>query len=561
MRLLKLFFADRSSEAAYQASLVTRDRALTAQQESIDLMKRLIAQMEDDPLMTKARESLEEILENPDVITDEVFNNIMSKTQEVLNANYESQVDQFLDSARGRGVSGDTLAIQLSKAKNARAQGMAAAYRDAIIARSKEGLTTSMEAINTAFSQLNNFFQNKRIATEDLVNIHQSVVPETFRNYGPPSQATPSGVGGAGGGAGAGERTEIPIDPNVQRTLGQDQEANELFEKYKRDAIGGTGGDSSVGLPTMSNAEKFGGTPEEIAAQFGRGLDPSAIATGPGDGSGQEAALAEERRLRIEKGLPAEPVSGQDQLLSAQIADLKSSIPKGGADLGALQASIKDTFSGAVGDPTGKITDYNSTSSPYGSYTPSPTREGAVPGVKQTNYGITPTGQNYGSSATRGISAPETTLAGQGLGGSGVTMAGGAVEAKRVADMIGTRNNQTGGVITPEQIIGTTAGGGVRKDALSYNQQKAAEQNKGPGFYTTMYRSGDTGRKEDVIAIGQKWNSTAGLDEAEAARLQEATGGTAKAQPTKKSNSTKSSLLKKALGFAMGGFAGMGGAR
>lgn len=189
---------DQSSENAYQAALVTRDRALQARQESIDVLRRLLSQMEDDPLVQKARANLDKILENPEVITDEVFNNIMSKTGEVLDANYDQQVQQVLAAARSKGVSGPALQLTLQRAKEARATAIASAYRDAIIERASTGLQTSLDAINQTSSLLNNLFNQQRVVTEDLVNTMQTVVEEPFRNVGPaelPQAAAPSGAG------------------------------------------------------------------------------------------------------------------------------------------------------------------------------------------------------------------------------------------------------------------------------------------------------------------------------------------------------------------------------
>ena len=55
------------------------------------------------------------------------------------------------------------------------------------------------------------------------------------------------------------------------------------------------------------------------------------------------------------------------------------------------------------------------------------------------------------------------TLKGEGLPSTGVTMGGGVKEVQRVADMLGQTNKQTGGIITPADIIGTSEGGGVRQ--------------------------------------------------------------------------------------------------
>lgn len=479
MRILKLYFQDASSAAAYEASIVTRDRALAAQQQSIDIIKRLISQMEDDPLMTLARESLEKILKNPEVITDEVFGNIMSKTQEVLNANYDSQVEQFLDTARSRGVTGDTLAIQLSKAKNARAQGMAAAYRDALIARAKEGLTTSIDAINTTFSNLNAFYQNKRVASEDLVNIYQSVVPEPFQNYGAP------GAGGAGGGGGAGVMySPIQADYSGAALSNAFQESFEKFnapmtmEDFQRIvSMPGqvSGGPTSV-TGTLTDAERLGLPAAGTAAQ------PTPTGGAP---MGEAAAQAEEARLRVAAGLPAQPVSAdvQEAQLRESMGLPAQPIPAE-EQLKALQQKFQQTINGAqaplaldpnlsqsMQDAASNIINQTLAKAPTSYYTPGvqsgaaaglgAVTPGQTAGITPTSYGITNTGLIYPSSASKGQPAPEVTMTGGGLPAAGVTMGGGVQEAQRVAGMIG-QTTPTGQIISPTQIIGTTSGGGVR---------------------------------------------------------------------------------------------------
>jgi len=443
MQIFKLYFQDASSEAAYQASLVTRDRALQSRQESIDIMKRLISQMEDDPLMTLARQSLEKILQNPDVITDEVFNNIMSKTQEVLDANYDTQVEQFLDTARSRGVTGDTLAIQLSKAKNARAQGMASAYRDALIARSKEGLTTSLEAINSTFTNLNNFFQNKRIATEGLVNAVQSVVQnpnygEPFRNEGAPAAAM---IGGGGGGAagGAGNRTAIPIN---------DPLAGKTFAEWG--VSGPEGGAGQVPTGPVANAEgstKGTLTDEQI---FGQG----AIPTG-----GPDATPLSPQQYKDGVGSQVSAADlSTDELLKLTNAIGKEFKPQTMNLNAGLSTSLQDAAQKSVSGMLSK-----STVAPV---------MGAAPGYNQTPQATT---IKPGYQATPNVTGGYATLSGAGLPSSGVEMGGGTAEAARVSNMIGQTNQRTGEVITPDQIIGTSAGGGVRKLAEPVQAQTGNE--------------------------------------------------------------------------------------
>jgi len=187
-----------SNESAYQAALITEQRALDGHTQAIDLLQRLLDSMGDDPLLVQTKTNLQKILENPEVITDEVFNNIMSKTGEILDTNYDQQVQEVLGAARAKGVSGPALQVTLQKAKQQRAVAMAGAYREAIIARSESGLKTNMEAIASATSLLNNLFTNQRVASEDLATVMREVVPAPFRNYGVDDvQAGGSGGNGA----------------------------------------------------------------------------------------------------------------------------------------------------------------------------------------------------------------------------------------------------------------------------------------------------------------------------------------------------------------------------
>jgi hypothetical protein len=449
MQIFKLYFQDASSEAAYQASLITRDRALASRQESIDIMKRLISQMEDDPLMTLARQSLEKILQNPDVITDEVFNNIMSKTQEVLDANYDTQVEQFLDTARSRGVTGDTLAIQLSKAKNARAQGMAAAYRDALIARSKEGLTTSLDAINATFTGLNNFFQNKRIATEDLVNAVQSVVPEPFLYSGPPSEAMIGGAGGAGGGGG---RTDIPI---------HDPLAGKTFAEW---GVSGPEGGIAGQVPTGPVANAEGATKGTLTTEqiFGQGIIP----TGGPNVSTTDTNIAQPNVNPLSPATPeSEQLTALQNKIQQTFSGAQAPLNMGGnltetmvnASKNAINQMLKSSgVSGVSGLVSGAV-----------QAAPTVVQSG---GVKPVTYSVTPQG-TIQTGKEGGGAYNMATLSGPGLPASGVEMGGGTKEAQRVAGLIGTVNPKTGQIISPTDIIGSTSGGGVRTPASSVGAQ------------------------------------------------------------------------------------------
>jgi hypothetical protein len=425
-------------------------------------MKRLISQMEDDPLMTLARQSLEKILQNPDVITDEVFNNIMSKTQEVLDANYDTQVEQFLDTARSRGVTGDTLAIQLSKAKNARAQGMASAYRDALIARSKEGLTTSLEAINSTFTNLNNFFQNKRIATEGLVNAVQSVVQnpnygEPFRNEGAPAAAM---IGGGGGGA-AGGRRQIGYDfSGVDAKREAEANRENALEIARIQSMpgqpGGTPTQVTSGTPT-SATQVAGGTPtggpdQVPAANQEAQLRASMIASGMlpqqyKDGVGSQVSAAD---LSTDELLKLTNAIGKE--FKPQTMNLNAGLSTSLQD--AAQKSVSNMMTKA---PTVSTVPYVSTMTPNAQTAPQATT-------------IKP-----GYQATLQSPGGYTNLSGAGLPSSGVEMGGGTAEAARVSNMIGQTNQRTGEVITPDQIIGTSAGGGVRKLAEPVQAQTGNE--------------------------------------------------------------------------------------
>jgi hypothetical protein len=193
-----------SNEAIYQAALITEQRALTGHQDAIDIMQRLLASMGDDPLLAQTKENLMKILENPEVITDEVFNNIMSKTGEILDTNYDQQVQEVLGAARSKGVSGPALQVTLQKAKEARASAMASAYRDAIISRSESGLKTSMDAITSASNLLTQLFDQQRVLTTDIANVMRETVEAPFRNYGVDSVQEGQVSGGGGGGGGGG---------------------------------------------------------------------------------------------------------------------------------------------------------------------------------------------------------------------------------------------------------------------------------------------------------------------------------------------------------------------
>lgn len=209
-----------SNEAAYQAALITEQRALDGHTQAIDLLQRLLDSMGDDPLLVQTKTNLQKILENPEVITDEVFNNIMSKTGEILDTNYDQQVQEVLGAARSKGVSGPALQVTLQKAKQARAVAMASAYREAIISRSESGLKTNMEAIASATNLLNQLFTNQRATSQDLATVMREVVPAPFRNSGVDDvQAADPNAGGGGGAGGAGGGSK-PLTMDFSQTGG-----------------------------------------------------------------------------------------------------------------------------------------------------------------------------------------------------------------------------------------------------------------------------------------------------------------------------------------------------
>jgi hypothetical protein len=203
-----------SNESIYQAALITEQRQLQGRQDALDIMQRLLAQMGDDPLLVQTKANLTKILENPEVITDEVFNNIMSKTGEILDTNYDQQVQEVLGAARSKGVSGPALQVTLQKAKEARASAMATAYRDAIIERANSGLKTNMDAITSASNLLINLFGQQRVLTTDIANVMRETVDAPFRNYGVDDVQAGQVGGGGGGGGGGGSGSVVTGQPS-----------------------------------------------------------------------------------------------------------------------------------------------------------------------------------------------------------------------------------------------------------------------------------------------------------------------------------------------------------
>jgi len=127
----------------------------------------------------------------------------MSKTGEILDTNYDQQVQEVLGAARSKGVSGPALQVTLQKAKEARASAMAGAYRDALIERANSGLKTSMDAITSASNLLTQLFDQQRVLTTDVANVMRETVEAPFRNYGTDSAQAGEVGGGSGGGRGA----------------------------------------------------------------------------------------------------------------------------------------------------------------------------------------------------------------------------------------------------------------------------------------------------------------------------------------------------------------------
>jgi len=256
----------------YQAALVTRDRALQGRQDAIDVLRRTISQLEGNPMAQLLQEKLELIIEHPSVITDEVFNNIMSATNEMLDATYDSETRQFLDTARARGITGPALQSQLQKAKSAKTQALAQAYRDAVIARAQEGRTTQLEAVNQLNNFLSNFFNQKRVLTEDLANVLRSVVEEPYVNPGPPALPQAPSAGGAGGaGAWVPIMGEYPGAPGGSIAERARQRMEEDIAKMRERYLGtgplgarGEEGRNIMGVSTQAQADQLAQQQKQI---------------------------------------------------------------------------------------------------------------------------------------------------------------------------------------------------------------------------------------------------------------------------------------------------------
>lgn len=290
-----------SNESIYQASLVTEQRALAGHQDAIDIMQRLLASMGDDPLLVKTKENLTKILENPEVITDEVFNNIMSKTGEILDTNYDQQVQEVLGAARASGVSGPALQVTLQKAKEARATAMASAYRDAIIERSASGLKTSMDAITSASNLLTQLFDQQRVLTTDIANVMRETVAAPFRNYGVDDvQAGGEGGNGASlGGYGStpasdysnvagyklGDLTRADEAASAAQGVGSAQQSDAAFQASQaaRNAASKWNPD---GTPKATTPAAPQAVPNAVPGQPGAPVSLTADERGPASGTG-----------------------------------------------------------------------------------------------------------------------------------------------------------------------------------------------------------------------------------------------------------------------------------
>lgn len=472
-RLFGLVFQELPS--LEEAAGITRDRALQGRQDAIDVIKRTLGEMENNPVALQMQEVLSEIMDSPSLITDEIFNNIMSKTGEVLDASYDAEVGQFLDAARARGIAGPALQTQLQRAKQAKSSALAGAYRDAIIARAKEGKQTQLEAVRIGNSLLSNLFDQKRVLTEDLANVLQSVVEEPFVNPGPPR--LPQAPGGAGGGGGGGF-SSIDYKGRIGPRLGEDTSGGGGgYDPTDYDGV------AYPNQPKLTNAERFGltGQVKELQTQ----VDKQKSLTD------QQQAFANQRAyLDSGETPPMLDASGKLQSTADYAKAAAESLQKAGLSAGS---------EGAEG-LAGRVSQY---SQPGGSVSPPP--GGSVgmltPGVQRMDFGRP-------KENTMRLSSGETISFGGG--------AAGAAHAESLAKQY-----------QPGSIIGTSAGAGVRlnPDGSVYQED---DSERGSGFWTTTYESDGEG---GARAKGRKWNSTAGWSKEEADRARSATGGTGGMSP------------------------------
>lgn len=435
--------ADASSRAAYEAALITQNRALQARQDAIDVMRRLLEEFDTDPLITKAKEALTDILENPDVITDEVFNNIMSKTTEVLDANFDSQVSEMLGYARKNNISGSALQLGLQRAKNARATAIAGAYRDAIIQRSQEGLKTQTEALNSTMQYMTNFFQQKRVVSEDLANVLNTVVEAPFENFGPPAVAEPGTVGGT---------RPIPVNYNTPGSEGFNLQGFSLNQDKKLvyDAVTG-----QLVTPEVAAQEKFR-REQEMNQKNADARSRDALVRRDDSGGAYQDLLAQIRGL---SGPAAKKVSPDGSTVNGVPVDqwLKMQSENVGAQSNALSPAVSPTVSNLTpGGPTIQDASVSGQTAEGQAGAISNLQRVSGPGYSTIN------GQDYAYGPDAGGPKGSSTIQGAGLDTGSVTFGGGADAVSRSKKLIA----QFGA----GSLIGTTAGPGVKQTSSQFNR-------------------------------------------------------------------------------------------
>jgi hypothetical protein len=533
---------DQGSINAYNAALVTRDRAIQGRQDAIDVLNRLLAQMGDDPLVVKAKENLQKLLENPEVITDEVFGNIMSKTTEVMDSNYNTQVSEVLNAARSKGITGPALQATLQKAKESRAIAIAGAYRDALIERANSGLKTNLDAINATSNLLNNLFNQQRVVSEDLANVMRETVEEPFLNVTPdlpqagvvnaPAQYTPidNGIAALNARTPALGSDYIPPDWADSRNPVTPANSGTVY------------GNQANGLP---------GTAESAAAAEKAAQDRMA--------ADQIAAWGSQAKSEPGTGY----IMGADgvKLLVDKMGNITKEAPTGSGGVVNLGNSSTPSWNvnalqSAIAGPVGALSDAAkaSSSSIQNAVT------GAISGLTGIGDQIA---QQFASSLQPAstIKAADTVIP-----GTNAYTAGGTAEANRVAGLVGTINPKTGKAITSNDLIGTTSGAGVRTPAVS-----AAEQARQSGAAASASAAAEKARQDAIYQRAlelQKAGMAAGTSSnvdyvgqaiAEAAKSGAAGAGAAAAKAASSSNwwdAAKKAATSGAAGLGAA-FAGM----
>lgn len=424
----------------FEAALVTRDRALQARSESLDVLKRLLEEMDNNDLAKTLKERLDLILENPSLITDEVFNNIMSRTAEVMDVTYDQEVSDVLNAARSQGISGAALQVRLDRAKQAKAQALAGAYRDALIQRAAEGRTNELAVIQQTQNFLSNFFEQKRLLTEDLVNVLNTIVPEPFENPGPPATAQAPAGGGGGGGF-----RPIMGDYTPSNPLGQDLAVERQRLEQEREL-----------LRQMAQAnDDPSQRPLAIEERLRREQEARLreLAQQQKSQSSQDQLI--EAAARREAGLPVlNPGEGyitdsQGNTIASN-SDLQSRLQAQGqqslqdAGFGALSPATEDTTQQALNGQISKFSQVRTT--------PSGTQFQLAFDPKTFALPAGSTVTTQGAEGFRGGQEATINIPGQ----QGISFGGGAQEAARVArDLIPN--------FGLENVIGTSEGAGVRK--------------------------------------------------------------------------------------------------